>query len=210
VIEMPISVAIVEDDARYRESIAIMIDGAEGFRCTGAYPNAEIALKEIPNRWPEVLLADINLPKMSGILCVARLKDLKPSLQILMLTAYMDGEQIFDSLKAGASGYLIKKTPPAKILEAIADVHAGGAPMSNAIARKVVQFFQEERPSDDTKNLSNREYEILGCLSKGHSYKEIGESLSISALTVRTHIRNIYEKLHVRSRTEAVLKFLGR
>jgi DNA-binding NarL/FixJ family response regulator len=113
-------------------------------------------------------------------------------------------------LKAGASGYLTKKTPLAKILEAVADVHAGGAPMSNTIARKVVQFFQQQRLSDETKNLSNREYEILDYLSKGHSYKEIGAKINISALTVRTHIRNIYEKLHVRSRTAAVLKFLGR
>src|ERR1700744_3136210 len=134
---------------------------------------------------------------------------MQPSMQIIMLTAYMDAEKIFDSLKAGASGYLTKKTSPAKILEAVADVHAGGAPMTNTIARKVVQYFQPKQSSDETKNLSNREYEILSHLSKGDSYKEIGEKLSISSLTVRTHIRNVYEKLHVHSRTEAVLKFLG-
>jgi DNA-binding NarL/FixJ family response regulator len=205
---MTIDVAIVEDDAGFRESIAVLINGTEGFRCAGAYPNAEAALKTIPQRWPHVLLADINLPKMSGILCVSRLKALRPSLQIIMLTAYMDGEKIFDSLKAGASGYLIKKTSPAKILEALAEVHAGGSPMSNSVARKVVQHFQQQSPRDATKALSNREYEILSHLSKGGSYKEIGDANSISALTVRTHIRNIYEKLHVHSRTEAVLKFL--
>jgi DNA-binding NarL/FixJ family response regulator len=207
---MPIDVSIVEDDSGFRESIAVLINGTEGFRCAGAYPNAEVALKAIPNNWPSVLLADINLPKMSGILCVSRLKSMRPSLHIIMLTAYMDGEKIFDSLKAGASGYLTKKTPPAKLIEAVADVYAGGAPMSNVIARKVVQFFQPKSSTDDTKNLSNREYEILSRLSKGNSYKEIGDNLSISALTVRTHIRNIYEKLHVHSRTEAVLKFLGK
>jgi DNA-binding NarL/FixJ family response regulator len=207
---MPIKVAIVEDESRFRESLAILINGAEGFVCVGSYPNAETALREMPGAWPDVLLMDINLPKMSGIVCVARLKALRPELLILMLTAYVDNERIFDSLKAGANGYLIKKTPPSEILKAVADVHSGGAPMSNAIARQVVQFFHREPASDDTKNLTPREFEILGCLAKGSSYKEIGDQLSISTVTVCTHIRNIYEKLHVRSRTEAVLKFLGK
>jgi DNA-binding NarL/FixJ family response regulator len=205
-----IKVALVEDDTGFRESLVSLINMAEGFRCINAFPNSEVALRELPQNWPDVLLMDINLPKMSGIHCVSRLKAIRPELQVLMLTAYMDGEQIFDSLKAGASGYLIKKTPPAKILEAISDVRAGGAPMSNAIARKVVEFFKEDRSADEAKKLTRREYEILSLLAKGQAYKEIGEQLSISALTVRAHMRNIYEKLHVCSRTEAVLKFMGR
>jgi DNA-binding NarL/FixJ family response regulator len=207
---MSINVSIVEDDTRFRESLEILIGGAEGFRCLGAYPNAEVALKEIPANWPEVLLMDINLPKMSGILCVSKLKAMKPSLQVIMLTAYVDSEQIFDSLKAGASGYLIKKTSAAKLLESISDVHAGGAPMSNNIARQLVEYFQQDQSSDETKSLSAREYEILSYLAKGHQTKEIGENLSISAWTVRAHIRSIYDKLHVQSRTEAVLKFLNK
>ncbi|MDQ6630815.1 MAG: response regulator transcription factor [Verrucomicrobiota bacterium] len=207
---MPIKVSIVEDDTRFRESLEILIGGADGFRCIGAYPNAEIALKEIPAQWPDVLLMDINLPKMSGVLCVSKLKAMKSTLQVIMLTAYVDNEQIFDSLKAGASGYLIKKTSAAKLLEAIADVHAGGAPMSNNIARQLVEHFQQKQTSDKTKDLSPREYEILSHLAKGHQTKEIGDILSISTWTVRAHIRNIYEKLHVQSRTEAVLKFLNK
>jgi len=207
---VPIKVSIVEDDARFRESMAILIGGAEGFRCIGAYPNADTALQEIPNAWPDVLLMDINLPRVSGIICVSRLKAIRPSLHVIMLTAYMDTEQIFDSLKAGANGYLIKKTPTAKILDAIAEVHAGGAPMSPTIARKVVDHFQEARPSKPVESLSSREYEILSHVVKGLQYKEIAEALSISAHTVRTHIRTIYEKLHVSSRTEAVLKFVGK
>jgi len=205
----PIKVSIIEDDSRFRESLAILINGAEGFRCVGDYPNAEVALKEIPKNWPDVLLMDINLPKMSGIMCVPRLKALNPDLQVIMLTAYMDGQQIFDSLKAGASGYLIKKTSPGEILEAVQEVHAGGAPMSTAIARKIVQHFHQE-PSAEMNSLTTRECELLNLLAKGHQDKEIADMLSISALTVRTHLRNIYEKLHAKSRTEAVIKFLGK
>lgn len=204
-----IKVSIIEDDSRFRESLAILIDGAEGFRCLHHYPNAETALKELPRNWPDVLLMDINLPKMSGIMCVSRLKAMKTDLQVIMLTAYMDGQQIFDSLKAGASGYLIKKTSPGEILEAIKEVHAGGAPMSTAIARKIVQYFHQEQ-SAEVRSLTARECELLGLLAKGHQDKEIADMLSISALTVRTHLRNIYEKLHAKSRTEAVMKFLGK
>jgi DNA-binding NarL/FixJ family response regulator len=206
---MSIKVSIIEDDSRFRESLVILIGGAEGFCCIGDYPNAEVALREIPGNWPDVLLMDINLPKMSGIMCVPRLKALKADLQVIMLTAYMDGQQIFDSLKAGASGYLIKKTSPLEILEAIKEVHAGGAPMSTAIARKIVQHFQQVQ-SPEIMSLTTRECEILGLLAKGHQDKEIAEMLQISALTVRTHLRNIYEKLHAKSRTEAVIKFLGK
>jgi len=207
---MPIDVSIVDDDSAFRESMAAIINGSEGFRCVGSFPNAEVALKDIPKSWPNVVLADINLPKMSGIGCVSRLKTMRPDLQIIMLTAMMDGDMVFDSLKAGASGYLIKKTPPAKILEALTEVHSGGAPMSNCIARKVVSYFQQPFAKDETACLTRRELEILTCLAKGAQYKEIADLLSINVLTVRTHIHHIYEKLHVRSRTEAVVKFLKR
>lgn len=220
---MPIKVTIVEDDARIRQGMTMVINGADGFQCVDAFPNAEAALELIPRQWPDVVLMDINLPKMSGIQCVARLKEMRPALQIIMLTVYVDDETIFESLKAGASGYLIKKTPPAEILEAIATVHAGGAPMSNTIARKVVQFFterqaagtqpptgREKTPVDETSCLTPREREILTQLAKGYHYKEIATVLSISVDTVRTHLQHIYEKLHVRSRTEAVVKYLGK
>jgi DNA-binding NarL/FixJ family response regulator len=206
---MPIKVAIVEDDTRFRESLAVLIGDGE-FRCIGTYPNAEVALKQIPRDWPDVLVTDINLPEMSGIDLVARLKEQRPPLQVIMLTVYMDSEQVFNSLKAGASGYLLKKTSPAKILEAITEVNAGGAPMSSAIARRVVQHFQTGNSPDETKNLSKREQEILSLLAKGRQDKEIAELLSLSVFTVRSYIKNIYEKLHVRSRTEAVVKFLAR
>ena len=206
----PIKVAIVEDDARIREGLVALLNGSAGFRCTGAYGNAEAALEEIPGSWPDVVLMDINLPKMSGIGCVAKLKEKRPKLQILMLTIYVDSDKIFQSLQAGASGYLIKQTPPAEIMQAIQHVNDGGSPMSHAIARKVVQYFQQQKKDfDETSNLSTREHEILTLLAKGYQYKEIAEELAISVLTVRTHIQNIYQKLHVRSKTEAVLKFLG-
>lgn len=207
---MPIKVAIVEDDARFRESLSVLIDAGE-FRCIGTYPNAEMALKQMPRDWPDVVLMDINLPEMSGIELVAKLKEQRPTLQVIMLTVYMDNDQVFNSLKAGASGYLLKKTAPAKILEAITEVHSGGSPMSSAIARRVVQTFQTSKPAEDeTKDLSKREHEILSLLAKGRQDKEIAEMLSLSVFTVRSYIKNIYEKLHVRSRTEAVVKFLGR
>jgi DNA-binding NarL/FixJ family response regulator len=207
---MPIKVSIIEDDVRFREILVLFLGAAEGFRCVGAYPDAEVALREIPKEWPDVVLADINLPKVSGIACVSKLKALRPEIQMIMLTAYTDVEQIFDSLKAGASGYLTKKTPVAEILEAISEVHAGGAPMSRFIARKLVEHFHGDRPAKETNELSAREYEVLNLLVKGLQYKEIGELLSISSHTVRLHVRHIYEKLHVSSRTEAVLKFVGK
>ena len=206
---MPIKVAIVEDDAGVRESLAVVMNGTTGFRCIGAYGNAESALKNIPLDWPDAVLMDINLPQMSGIELVAKLKAMRPALQVIMLTVYIDSEQIFQSLQAGASGYLIKQTPPSQILEALVDVQAGGAPMSNMIARKVVQHFQQKPSTNETANLTKREHEILSLVAKGRAYKEIGDVLGISALTVKTHVRNIYEKLHVRSQGEAVAKFLG-
>ncbi len=207
---MSIKVAIVEDDAGVRESLTVVINGTTGFRCVGSFPNAELALKNIPRDWPDVALMDINLPHMSGIELVAKLKEMRPTLQVIMLTVYVDSEKIFQALQAGASGYLIKQTPPSEILNALTDVQKGGAPMSNMIARKVVQYFQQKQSPNETSGLTKREHEILGLVAKGRSYKEIGDTLSISALTVKTHVRNIYEKLHVRSQAEAVAKFLGK
>lgn len=207
---MPVTkVAIIEDDSGLRESLAILINGSGGFHCTGTYSTAEAALKNLPCDWPDVVLMDINLPQMSGIECVAKLKEIRPALQVIMLTVYVDNEKIFRSLQAGASGYLIKQTAPAELLAAIADVQRGGAPMTNSIARRVVQYFQQRKPVNESENLTQREHEILDLIAQGHRDKEIADKLSLSVRTVGTHVRNIYDKLHVRSRTEAVLKFLG-
>jgi DNA-binding NarL/FixJ family response regulator len=207
---MAINVSIVEDSDRIRESLAALIDGAPGFRCRASYESAEAALRGLPLDKPDVVLMDINLPRMSGIECARALKAKFPTLQIVMLTVFEDAEMVFESLRAGACGYLLKRTPPHKLLEAIDEVHKGGSPMSANIARKVVATFQEQaKKAVETAQLTPREDEILGQLAKGLSYKEIADKLSIGLETVRTHIRSIYEKLQVRSRTEAVVKFLG-
>ena len=175
------------------------------------YPNAEDALKDLPNVKPEVVLMDINLPGMNGVECVRQLKQLLPALQVMMLTVYEDTENIFNALAAGASGYMLKRTPRAELLEAIREVHAGGSPMTTHIARKVVQSFQRTAAlARPTENLSGREQEVLDHLSHGFLYKEIAEKMGISYETVHTYIRRIYEKLQVRTRTEAVAKFLRR
>jgi DNA-binding NarL/FixJ family response regulator len=207
---MAISVSIVEDDDGIRESIAILIDGSPGFRCVSTHANAEEALREIPQNPPDVVLMDINLPCMSGIECVQKLRTLLPQLHVLMLTMYEDSELIFKSLTAGASGYLLKRTPPVKLLEAIDEVNRGASPMSGKIARVVVQYFHSLKPADSaTDLLTKRENEILELLAKGYRYKEIADQLKISFDTVRSHLRNIYDKLHVQSRTEAVVKYFG-
>jgi DNA-binding NarL/FixJ family response regulator len=208
---MPITVSIVEDDDQMRQSLARLIQRAEGFRCLSHYPSAEAALEAIPREGPEVVLMDINLPGMNGVECVRRLKPKLPEVQVIMLTVYDDTDSIFNALAAGASGYLLKRTPPAELLEAIRDVHRGGSPMTTHIARKVVQSFQRGGVSSrPTENLSPREQEVLDCLARGFLYKEIADKLDVSYETVHTYIRRIYEKLQVRSRTEAVAKFLGR
>jgi DNA-binding NarL/FixJ family response regulator len=204
----PIKVCIVEDDAPLRETMVILLNGSGQFRCIGAFPNAETALKQMPVDWPQVLLMDINLPRMSGIECVSRLKAIRPELLVIMLTICGDDDQIFDSLKAGASGYLLKTASPGEILEAIIEVHSGGAPMSSAIAHRVVRHFQQQKAPAPATKLTKRESEILNYLVQGYQYKEIADALSIGGSTVRTHIEHIYEKLHVSSRTEAVVKFL--
>jgi DNA-binding NarL/FixJ family response regulator len=211
-----IQVALVEDDPHLRANLTTMLNSAAGFQCQAAYPDAKAALRGIPANCPDVVLMDINLPGMLGTDCVRELKALTPRLPVLMLTVYEDSEQIFKSLMAGATGYLLKRTPKDKLLEAIREVDAGGAPMSRQIARRVVQFFQKvnELPADIQKpnvvvSLTDREKEVLAALAKGYAYKEIAGQLNISFETVRTHLRTIYEKLHVHSRTEAVLKYLG-
>jgi DNA-binding NarL/FixJ family response regulator len=202
-----IRVAIVEDTVEIREGLGALINGSDGFRCIASYATAEAALRDLERQNPDVVLMDINLPGMSGIECTREIKARQPATPIMMLTIYEDHDKIFESLKAGASGYILKKTPPAKLLESIQDLHTGGSPMSSQIARKVVGAFQHMAPSPkDTDNLSRREQEILSYLAKGYRYKEIADTLFISIETVRTHLRNIYEKLHVRSRSEAVLK----
>jgi DNA-binding NarL/FixJ family response regulator len=206
---MMTSVAIVEDNNDFRASLAHYLDEAPGYRCVCACSTAEEALQKIPKVMPDVVLMDIHLPNLSGVDCARRLKELCPSVQILILTVYEDNERIFGALKAGASGYLLKRADPADILRAIQDVKQGGAPMSNQIARRVVQSFREESDKASTiQSLSHREEEILQLLSQGYSTKEIADRLSVSVNTIRTHSQHIYEKLHVRSRTEAVIKFL--
>jgi DNA-binding NarL/FixJ family response regulator len=208
---MAISVSIVEDNRGTRESLKELLGRAQGLRCVGAYSSGEEALKKIPEEKPDVVLMDINLPGMRGIECVAQLKARAPKTQVLMLTTYDQSDLIFESLRAGAHGYLLKNSDPADLVQAVEQVHAGGAPMSMYIARKVVNHFQQIRkPSSEMETLTKREYEILGLLAKGYLYKEIADQLGISISTVRAHLHTVYEKLHVQSRTEAVVKFLGR
>ncbi len=205
---MQTKVAIVEDDVRIREELTKLINRAPGFECLGAYATAELALAEIPRQKPDVVLMDINLPGMSGIECVRRLKTLLPSVQIVMLTVYDEVGQLFKSLMAGACGYLLKRTSPEKILQAITEAQLGGAPMTRTIARKVVQYFyQLDTVSPDSGKLSKREQETLALLAEGFRYKEIADKLGISPNTVREYVHSIYQKLHVSSRLEAVLKY---
>jgi len=208
---MAITVSIVEDDSETRESLAELVNGAPGLRCISTFPTGEAALRAIPEEKPDVALVDINLPGMNGIECVAKLKALLPSLQVIMLTTYEDSDLIFSSLRSGAKGYLLKNMPPQELVQAVAQVHAGGAPMPMQIARKVVDYFSQiEHSSTEVDKLTSREQEILALLAKGALYKEIGDSLSISISTVRTHVQHIYEKLHVQSRMEAAKKYFGR
>jgi DNA-binding NarL/FixJ family response regulator len=206
-----IAVSIVEDLKDIRESLRRLIASAPGFLCLSAYSNAEDALNELPNLNPDIVLMDINLPGMNGIECIKKVKAVCPKMQFMMFTIYEDSEQVFDALTAGASGYLLKKTPKEKILEALQELHEGGSPMSSHIARKVVNYFQKKQEASDTAaQLSPREKEVLELLAKGFLYKEIADKLNITAGTVGQHIHNIYEKLHVENRTEAVNKFFGR
>jgi DNA-binding NarL/FixJ family response regulator len=208
---MNISVSIVEDDSEVRDSLAKLINSSPGYRCVSAHASAEDALKDIPGVKPDVTLMDINLSGLNGVECVRRLKPILPATQIIMLTVYQNTEHIFNALAAGATGYLLKQTPPAELLTAIREVRDGGSPMSSHIARKIVQSFQQPAPvARDAETLSPREAQVLDLLAKGFLYKEIADTMKVTYATVHTHIRHIYEKLHVRSRTEAVAKHLSK
>jgi len=205
---MPTRIAIVEDDAPIRANLERLIRSTAGFECVGVYSSGEAAIDGLVRRPADVVLMDINLPGMSGVECTRQLKSLLPRIEIVMLTVYDDSDRIFHALQMGASGYLLKRSPADEILRAIHDVKRGGAPMSNYIARKVVQSFQRQGPSDKpAENLSKRETEVLGYVAQGYTNKEVAEALGLSVETIHAYLKNIYTKLHVRSRTEAVMKF---
>ena len=204
---MTLNVGIVEDDASIRESVASLINTAKGFSCSQIFDSVESAIENISDPPPDVLLMDINLGGMSGIEGVRRLKSVFPQMNILMLTVFEENDKIFQSLCAGASGYLLKRTPPHKLLEAVAEVHQGGAPMTASVAKKVLNLFTSVAPPTLTEvHLTPRETEILQHLVSGSSYKKISKDLFISFDTVNSHIKKIYEKLQVHSKTEAVAK----
>lgn len=203
-----IRVAIVEDDSVARGIIAGWVSGAEGFECLSEHGTAESALEQLPAQPPDVVLMDINLPGLNGVECVRQLKTRLPQTQFIMVTVYEDSEHIFNALTAGASGYLLKQTPCEELLAALRSIHAGGSPMTSNIARKVVQHFQAPLSQmPDAARLSPREREVLEMLARGRLYKDIADQLGISRGTLNTHIRRIYEKLHVRSRAEAAAKY---
>jgi DNA-binding NarL/FixJ family response regulator len=208
---MEIKVVIIEDNNDIRNSLSILINGSSGFSCLQTFENAEDAIIGIPGLNPDVAIVDVHLPKGTGIDAIGILKPLCPTTQFMIFTIFEDEETVFNALKAGASGYLLKNTPPDKILASIADIHQGGSPMSGQIARKVLQSFVKQSPNAmQLSSLTQRENEILNYLAKGYRYKEIASKLFISTETVRTHIRNIYEKLQVESRTEALNKLYNK
>jgi DNA-binding NarL/FixJ family response regulator len=203
------TVALVEDDARLRKQLVQILEDIDDIECVIVCASAEEALEKIPSKSPDVVLMDIKLPRMSGIQCVAELKRILPEVQVIMVTVYEDSDRIFKALKAGASGYLVKSGPPEQLIAAIRDVFAGGAPMSGHIARKVVQHFHVLGPApSEADNLSPREKQVLDLLAMGFIYKEIGGKLDIGTETVRTYVKNICQKMHVRGRVEAVAKRL--
>ena len=205
-----INVVIIEDIKEIREGLQMLINGSDGFICTQGFASGEEALDKLLDLCPDVVLMDINLPGINGIEVVRKLKAQGSSAQFIMSTVYEDDDSIFESLKAGASGYLLKKTAPTKILDSITEVYQGGSPMSGQIARKVIASFQQKDSIDESLLLTHREKEILKSLSKGARYKEIASEFNIGIETVRSHARNIYEKLQVQSRTEAINKIMGR
>lgn len=205
---MSIAVYIVEDDAPAREILADWVSHAGGFKCVGAHGSVEQALEHLPAEKPSVVLMDINLPGMSGIEGVRRLKPMWPDAQFVMLTVYEDADHVFEALEAGATGYLLKQTPRSELLASIKDVYAGGSPMTSNIARRVVQAFHpQDATAPESAKLSQRECEVLELLARGYLYKEITDSLNVSRGTLNTYIRRTYEKLHVHSRAQAVAKF---
>lgn len=203
-----IKVVIVEDSNTIREGLKLLINGTEGYSCVGAYSRCETLLDEIAELDLDVILMDIDLPGISGIEGTRRIKKISKEITILILTVYDENELIFEALCEGASGYLVKKTPPAKLLEAIKEAHEGGSPMTSNIARKVVDYFQKNKPVKKVEevDLTKREKEVLSGLVEGNSYRAIADNLHISVETVRFHFRNVYKKLHVHSQSEAVVK----
>jgi DNA-binding NarL/FixJ family response regulator len=205
----PVKVAIVEDQREIRECLAVLVSGTEGYACTGSYRTMEEALEKIPRQLPDVVLSDIGLPGMSGIDGVRRLKEQYPQLLVLMLTVYDDDERIFDAMCAGACGYLLKKTPPARLLASLDEVVAGGAPMSPEVARRVIALFREIRPPERAEyHLTPHETRLLKLFVEGHNYKTAAAELKVSVNTINFHVRSIYDKLQVHSRSEAVVKAL--
>ena len=208
---MAIRVAIVEDDPHVGAALARLVDEAPGFRCAGVHASGEAALPALGRQPPDAVLMDIPLPGMSGVECVQRLKQFAPRTEVIMLTVYDDGALIFQALQAGASGYLLKRATPEEILRAIQEVRQGGAPMSTAIARKVVQSFRKQgRSPRESENLTPREEEVLTYVARGYINKEIADLMGVGVETVRTHLKSIYDKLHVRSRTAAAMKYFRR
>jgi DNA-binding NarL/FixJ family response regulator len=208
-IDAPLKVAIVEDERDIRECLTFLIDGTEGYACTGSYRSMEETLEKIGHQLPDVVLSDIGLPGMDGIEGIRLLKERYPDLLILMLTIYDDDERIFDAMCAGASGYLLKKTPPAKLLESLKEASSGGAPMSPEVARRVISLFREIRPPDRADyQLTPHETRLLKLFVEGHIYKTAAVELGVSVNTVNFHVRNIYQKLQVHTRSEAVAKAL--
>ena len=205
----PIKVAIVEDQREIRECLALLVNGTDGYTCSGSYRSMEEAIEKIPRQVPDVLLSDIGLPGMSGIDGVRLLKQRHPDLLVLMLTVYDDDERIFDAMCAGACGYLLKKTPPARLLESLREVVAGGAPMSPEVARRVISLFREIRPPEKCDyHLTPHEARLLKLFVEGHNYKTAAAELRVSVNTINFHVRSIYDKLQVHSRSEAVAKAL--
>ena len=201
-------VAIVEDLREIREGLGRLIGATPGYRCTGIYGSMEEALEKIPNNLPEIVLSDIGLPGMNGIDGIRILKERFPAMLILMLTVYDDNERIFDALCAGACGYLLKKTPPQKLIESLSDTMAGGSPMSPEVARRVITLFREVRPARADYELTPHETRLLKMLVEGHSYKTAAAELGVSLNTIKFHLRHIYEKLQVHTKSEAVAKAL--
>jgi len=204
-----ISIAIIEDDKITRETLKSLIETTEGFECAGTFADAEAGLEFLAGHPVDIVLMDIHLPVMDGIECVRQLKSVHPEMQFIMCTIFQDDDSVFNALKAGATGYLLKNDDPGKIIDAIRELHSGGSPMTPRIARRVLESFKRTAVNEDIHLLTNRESEMLGLLAKGFRYKEIADKLFISTATVRTHIYNIYQKLHVQSRTDAINKVFG-
>jgi len=203
----PIKVCIVEDLKEVRDGVISLLTLDDRFEVLCGYENAEIATEELPAWQPDIVIMDINLSGMTGIECIRKVKAICPNTQFIMFTIYEDDEKVFEALSAGASGYLLKKTPVGKIVDALAELHEGGSPMSTQIARKVIQSLQKHSESaEESKLLTNKEHEVLRLLSQGHLYKEIAVKLNLSVSTIKKHLHNVYQKLHVNNRTEAINK----